>query len=119
MQHIQRAMMLTEAPNTNTQNMPLELLQVQKFILYIYMGACVVGGEKLLLCCWSGKSFLLLWVKSREFVCVAPRERVEAGGGARSPTKNKEKRHAASAFKGRLVQLCGIHNAVVLTRGTH
>lgn len=37
MQHIQRAMMLTEAPNTNTQNMPLELLQVQKFILYIYI----------------------------------------------------------------------------------
>jgi hypothetical protein len=45
MQHIQRAMMLTEAPNTNTQNMPLELRQVQKFILYIYMGARGRGRE--------------------------------------------------------------------------
>jgi hypothetical protein len=37
--------MLTEAPNTNTQNMPLELRQVQKFILYIYMGARGRGRE--------------------------------------------------------------------------
>lgn len=44
MQHIQGAMMLTEAPNTNTRNMPLELLQVQKFILYIWVRV-VVGGE--------------------------------------------------------------------------
>jgi hypothetical protein len=110
--------MLTEAPNTNTQNMPLELRQVQKFILYIYIYIWVRGRgrEVAAPCCWSGKSFLLLWVKSREFVCVAPRERAKF---VRSPSTH-QKQGERHAFKGRLVhELCGIHNAVVLTRGTH